>query len=64
MRTLLGFRNEGRFPFHGGRHCDWCGYAQACRRNHPPSQDRQAESPAGGALARLRAKKATDDAAP
>jgi hypothetical protein len=63
MRTLLAFRNEGRFPFHRDRHCNWCGYAQACRRMHPPSRDRQADSPAGRELVRLRAKKASADAA-
>ncbi len=42
MRVLLGMRREGIYPFHkSDTHCSWCDYASACRRNHPPTRDRE-----------------------
>ena len=41
MRVLLELVREGRFPFRRGTHCEWCAWEQACRRTHPPTQDRQ-----------------------
>jgi hypothetical protein len=41
MRVLCVLVREGRFPFHSGNHCDWCAYTHTCRRNHPPTIERQ-----------------------
>jgi ATP-dependent helicase/nuclease subunit B len=32
---------RGVFPLHADSHCDWCAYRQACRRNHPPTRERE-----------------------
>jgi len=45
MRVLLELRSDGVFPFRSGHHCSWCPYDQACRRNDPPSIDREKASP-------------------
>ncbi len=42
MRTLIDLRNRGTFPLHKqDRVCSWCTYRQACRRNHPPTLERE-----------------------
>jgi hypothetical protein len=56
LRELLLLYRRGAFPFHADRHCTWCPYTAACRRNHPPSKERQEASAAGRLLAALRAK--------
>ena len=40
MRTLLGLVEQGLFPFRRDTHCNWCPYDLACRRTHPPSEER------------------------
>jgi ATP-dependent helicase/nuclease subunit B len=45
MRVLLGLRRQGIYPFQEGRQCNWCDYTRACRRNHPPSRDRELQLP-------------------
>ena len=47
MRVLYGLRNGGSFPFRKDRHCGWCPYTEACRRLHPPTQDREYQRPDG-----------------
>jgi ATP-dependent helicase/nuclease subunit B len=43
MRVLLHLRRRGSFPLNkGDRHCGWCDYPHACRRNHPPTLEREA----------------------
>jgi ATP-dependent helicase/nuclease subunit B len=42
LRVLLALPTAGSFPFNAGRHCEWCAYRAACRRNHPPTKDREA----------------------
>ena len=41
MRILLGLKKQGIYPFQDGIHCNWCEYTRACRRNHPPTRDRE-----------------------
>ncbi len=41
MRVLLGLKTKGVYPFREGIQCNWCKYTQACRRNHPPTRDRE-----------------------
>ena len=42
MRVLLHLRREGIFPLNkDDRHCGWCDYPHACRRNHPPTLERE-----------------------
>ncbi len=41
MRVLLRLHAGGSYPFRAARHCDWCRYDKACRRNHPPTQERE-----------------------
>jgi ATP-dependent helicase/nuclease subunit B len=43
MRVLLRLQREGVFPFHDDVGCSWCRYTSACRRNHPPTIDREAQ---------------------
>jgi ATP-dependent helicase/nuclease subunit B len=46
LHTLAGIAGAGRFPFRQGRHCVWCPYRPACRRNHPPTRARVETAPA------------------
>jgi hypothetical protein len=39
---LLSLARGGIFPLHDGFHCSWCEYRRACRRIHPPTQNREA----------------------
>jgi ATP-dependent helicase/DNAse subunit B len=42
MRVLLRMRRDGVFPFHpDDMRCTWCDYTTACRRQHPPTLDRE-----------------------
>ncbi len=42
VRTLIDLRNRGTFPLNKqDRVCSWCTYRQACRRNHPPTLERE-----------------------
>jgi ATP-dependent helicase/nuclease subunit B len=57
MRTLLGLRSKGVFPLLPNKiYCEWCRYEQACRRNHPPTLDREEHDPDSLELARIRKK--------
>ena len=40
LGVLAAAARRGRFPFSTGGHCDYCEYAQACRRYHYPSRVR------------------------
>jgi hypothetical protein len=53
MRVLLGLLEAGAFPYHEGRHCTWCPYDRACRRNHPPTEEREERSADGAAYRAL-----------
>lgn len=45
MRVLLHLRREGIFPLNkGDRQCSWCDYPHACRRNHPPTLERESRT--------------------
>ena len=44
VRILFGLRSAGSYPFRSGKHCQWCSYETACRRNHPPTVDREQNS--------------------
>jgi ATP-dependent helicase/nuclease subunit B len=41
VRVLLELLGAGSFPLHSENHCQWCIYAQACRRAHPPTVARE-----------------------
>jgi ATP-dependent helicase/nuclease subunit B len=42
MRVLLHLQRKGIFPLNkDDRHCGWCDYPHACRRNHPPTLERE-----------------------
>lgn len=41
LRVLLRLARAGRFPLLKGRHCEWCAWRPACRRNHPPTRHRE-----------------------
>jgi len=41
VRVLIRLARGGRFPLREGRHCEWCAYASACRRNDPPTRHRE-----------------------
>ncbi len=42
VRTLIDLRNRGTFPLNKQDNiCGWCTYRQACRRNHPPTVERE-----------------------
>ncbi len=45
VRALLRLAGAGRFPLRAGRHCRYCPYAKACRRNHPPTAEREEHAP-------------------
>jgi ATP-dependent helicase/nuclease subunit B len=44
-RVLVRLARSGRFPLRKGRHCSWCPYAGACRRNDPPTAHREEHAP-------------------
>ena len=44
-RLLIRLARSGRFPLRKGRHCSWCPYAGACRRNDPPTVYREENAP-------------------
>lgn len=41
LAVLLDLDLAGRFPLRHGDHCRWCDYRSACRRNHPPTRERE-----------------------
>jgi hypothetical protein len=41
IRVVASLAVSGRFPLHSGDHCRFCDYASACRRGHPPTEDRE-----------------------
>jgi ATP-dependent helicase/nuclease subunit B len=41
LRSLLDLARRGRYPLRADRHCSWCAYRLACRRNHPPTLHRE-----------------------
>jgi ATP-dependent helicase/nuclease subunit B len=41
MRTLLTLARAGRYPLNPGSSCRWCRFSLACRRNHPPTVERE-----------------------
>jgi RecB family exonuclease len=41
LRVAVALAQSGRFPIHPGDHCDWCDFRSACRRGHPPTEDRE-----------------------
>jgi ATP-dependent helicase/DNAse subunit B len=45
LRTLVDLAAKGSFPLHEGSHCVRCSYAQACRRLHPPTVERETHAP-------------------
>ena len=53
LRSLLRLRNDGSFPLRPGIQCEWCDYQKACRRNHPPTKNREELSDEGRLLERL-----------
>ena len=44
LGVLAGLADAGRFPLRSGEHCAHCDYADACRRNHPPTEHRESVS--------------------
>jgi ATP-dependent helicase/nuclease subunit B len=44
MRVLLRLRKDGVYPLHkDDMLCGWCDFTGACRRNHPPTLDRESQ---------------------
>lgn len=41
LRVLARLSETGVYPFNKDKHCEWCAYNQACRRDHPPSYERE-----------------------
>jgi ATP-dependent helicase/nuclease subunit B len=56
LRTLVDLARRGRFPLRSERHCAWCAYRLACRRNHPPTLHREWLDVDGRRYARLQRK--------
>ena len=56
LRVLRALVVGGRFPLREGRHCEWCPYRDACRRTHPPTEERLARDPAHRDYYRLQSK--------
>ena len=56
LRILHGLLAGGAFPLNSGTHCRWCPYAGACRRNHPPTQEREHQAEDSLPYRRLREK--------
>ena len=44
VRILLDLHRRGCFPLHKGNHCEWCAFTRACRRNHPPTAERESQA--------------------
>jgi RecB family exonuclease len=42
LNVLVRLDETGRFPLRVGDHCEYCDYAPACRRHHPPTEHREA----------------------
>lgn len=59
VRVLLGLKRDGTFPFHEGQQCTWCEFTRACRRNHPPTRDRERQLSDATAYHALSKKSAT-----
>lgn len=55
-RTLLRLRRVGVFPFNPGHHCSFCRFTEGCRRNDPPSGDREAQAEDSRAFHRTQKK--------
>jgi ATP-dependent helicase/nuclease subunit B len=62
MRTLAALIDRGCFPLRPNDDCRWCVYGLACRKNHPPTLERedQAEDSADFRLLKRKTKKAAD----
>jgi len=56
LRSLLDLARRGRYPLRADRHCSWCAYRLACRRNHPPTLYREGLDPDGQRYARSQDK--------
>ena len=56
LRVLLRLREAGSFPFRASGRCRYCAFDAACRRNHPPTQDRERLRPDGRDYVRLSKK--------
>jgi ATP-dependent helicase/nuclease subunit B len=49
LGVLLDLAEGQRFPLHKNGHCGWCSFRRACRRNHPPTCEREENAPDGRA---------------
>jgi ATP-dependent helicase/nuclease subunit B len=56
LRVLLGLARDGRYPFQKGDHCEWCDFRKACRRDDPPSQERERQHADAAAFRDLQMK--------
>jgi hypothetical protein len=41
LRVLVRLVQGGNYPINPDRHCRWCAYACACRKNHAPTLQRE-----------------------
>jgi len=41
LEVLLELSRQGRYPLHDSPDCKRCAYSEACRRNHPPTLERE-----------------------
>jgi RecB family exonuclease len=44
LAVLIRLLNRRSFPLREGDHCRWCDFRQACRRNHPPTGEREEQA--------------------
>lgn len=45
LRVLVRLARDGAFALRKDRHCGYCSYVGACRRNHPPTAHRETFAP-------------------
>ncbi len=45
VQVLLALDRGGAYPLRPAEHCSYCAYLAACRQNHPPTLERDANAP-------------------
>jgi ATP-dependent helicase/nuclease subunit B len=56
LRVLLDLSARGSYPLRTDGHCRYCAYRLGCRRNHPPTLEREEHAPDDAAFRHLQAK--------
>jgi ATP-dependent helicase/nuclease subunit B len=57
VRVLLRLAQSGTYPINEGINCRFCSYVQACRKNHPPTVERESHAPDAADLRDIRRKR-------